>query len=317
MQILTPVLNLTYSNYTPSAGHIERLEALVGRGRVLLAESEQHALDLAPTVEVLLGHRYLSQMLPHAPQLRWIQTTAAGHDQLPFDQIRARGIILTRNTLNSDAIAHHALALTFALTRRLPRAFASQYAGVWSKPWDMLPLPRTALVLGLGAIGMRIARLLKGLGIYVRGTSRQPRVEQREVCDECLSMTNWRDALAVSDILVLALPLNAETQHCIGVNELTMLPAHAVLINVARGGLVDEKALLRALSNAQIGGAALDHIDQPWPPEDPAWRTPNLIITPKVSAYHPAMQSSFETFAEAQVSRYLHNQQLHDQVAWS
>jgi phosphoglycerate dehydrogenase-like enzyme len=308
------IIGLTYSNYTPSAGHIERLKSLVGRDNVVVAASEQHALELAPTLDVLLGHRYLRQMLPLAPKLRWVQTTAGGYDQLPFEQIKARGITLTRNTLNSEAIAHHALALTLALTRRLPYAFAAQQNGLWAKPWDMPPLPRTALVLGLGAIGSHIARLLRGMGLYVRGATRQPRPEQRAICDECLNMAEWRDALAVSDILVLALPLNAETEHCIGADELAMLPAHAVLINVARGGLVDEKALIRALSNAQIGGAALDHLDQPWAPEDPVWHTPNLIVTPKVSAYHPAMQPAFEAFAETQVSRYLHHEQLQHQV---
>jgi phosphoglycerate dehydrogenase-like enzyme len=299
------VIALMYSNFVPSAEHLRRLEELAGSGRVAIATDEESARMHAPSTEIVLGHRYLRQLLPHAPGLRWVQTTAAGVDQLPWQELERRGILLTRNPLNSLAIAHHAVASAWALLRRLPQALQAQAEGRWAAPLAMLPLPRTALVLGLGAIGTQVARLLRGLGLRVRGTARHGTDRQRQDCDEYLTVEEWRNALGDTDILVLALPLDATTRGCIGVRELASLPRHAVLVNVAREGLVDRPALIDALRSNRLGGAALDVLDPVPLPDDPLWTMPNLLITPKVSAYHPEMQAQFETLAEAQVRRYL------------
>jgi phosphoglycerate dehydrogenase-like enzyme len=299
------VITLMYSNFAPSAEHVRRLQKLAGSGRVAVAASEDSALTCAPSTQIVLGHRWLRQLLPHAPGLRWVQTSAAGYDQLPWAELARRGITLTRNPMNSASIANHAVALAWALLRRLPDALRAQYAGRWGAPFAMLPQPRTALVLGLGAIGMQVSRLLRGLGLHVRGTSNSGSAAQREACDEFVDAGRWRDALHDTDILVLALPLNETTRGCIGPRELAALPAHAVLVNIARDGLVDRTALLDALRSGRIGGAGLDALDPIPAADDPLWMTPNLLITPKVSAYHPGMQQEFEAFAELQTRRFL------------
>jgi len=299
------VITLMYSNFAPSADHVRRLKELAGSGRVAVAASEDDALASAPSTQVVLGHRWLRQLLPHAPGLRWVQTTAAGYDQLPWLELARRGIALTRNPMNSASIAHHAVALAWALLRRLPDAVRAQSAGRWAAPFAMLPLPRTALVLGLGAIGMQVARLLRGLGLHVRGASNSGSSAQREACDEFVDAGHWREALRDTDILMLALPLDETTRGCIGARELAALPAHAVLVSIARDGIVDRFALLDALRSGRIGGAGLDALDPIPAADDPLWTTPNLLITPKVSAYHPDMQEKFEAFAELQTRRFL------------
>src|SRR5580765_6232305 len=108
----------------------------------------------------------------------------------------------------------------------------------------MLPLPRTALVLGLGAVGTQVAKLLRGLGLHVRGGDRSPTDARIQACDEFVDADHWRDALANTDILVLAVPRDDSTRHCIGARELGRLPEHAIVINVARAGVVDLTALV-------------------------------------------------------------------------
>ena len=299
------MITVMYSNYAPSADHVRRLEDLAGRGRVAVASNEADALKHAASTQIVLGHRYLRQLLPHAPDLRWVQTTAAGYDQLPWQELGRRGIVLTRNPLNALSIAHHAISLAWALLRRLPMAMQAQTRGVWASPPAMLPLPRAALVLGLGAIGSRAAKLLQGLGLRVRGSGKSLTPSGQQACDEFVDANRWRDALPDTDILILALPLSETTRNCIGERELSLLPRHAIVINVARAGLVDLPALLSALRAGRIGGAALDVLDPVPAPDDPLWTTANLLITPKVAAYHPGMQEEFEAFAEAQTERYL------------
>jgi phosphoglycerate dehydrogenase-like enzyme len=299
------VITLMYSNYVPSAGHVRRLEEIAGDGRVAVALTEADALAHAGSTEIVLGHRYLRQLLPHAPGLRWVQTTAAGFDQLPVRELHQRAITLTRNPQNARSISHHALALAWALLRRLPLAMRAQSTGEWAASFPMLPLPRTALVLGLGAIGAQVAVLLRGTGLYVRGTDKAGTSTQRQACDEFVDAGHWRDALAHTDILVLALPLDESTRQTIGERELARLPRHAIVVNVARAGLVDQPALVAALRTGRIGGAALDVLEPVPAADDPLWTTPNLLITPKVAAYHPGMQADFEAFAEVQTRRFL------------
>lgn len=306
-----------YSNFAPGADHVARLQEMAGAGDVRVVRDEAGAIAAAPLTQVVFGHRWLRQLLPHAPALRWVQTSAGGYDQLPWQELRARGVVLTRNPANSEAIAQHALALAWALQRRLPQAFAAQARGEWASPFAMLAAPRQALVLGLGAIGSEIARLLRGLGVRVRGCARRAGAAHSAACDEFVAAEHWCDALADTDLLVVALPLDATTRGCIGARELAALPAHALVVNVAREAIVERAALVDALRAGRLGGAATDLLDPVPPPDDPLWTTPNLLITPKVAAYHPDLQSRFEAFAEAQLRRWLAGEPLVEAVAWS
>ncbi|MGD9946391.1 MAG: NAD(P)-dependent oxidoreductase [Burkholderiaceae bacterium] len=303
-----------YSNYSPSAAHLHRLRALAGDDAVAEIGDEASALALAPQLEIVLGHRYLRQIMPRAERLRWVQSSAAGVDHLPCPELAERGVLLSRNPVNSDAIAHHVIAMAWALQRRLPAAVDAQRAGRWAAPFVMLPAPRRALVLGLGEIGLRVAALLRGLGVHVRGSSRSGSPTQRAACDEFVDAGRWHAVLPDTDLLVLALPLTRDTRLCIGAAELARLPADAVLINVARAGLVDLAEVIGALQRGQLGGAGLDVLDPVPAADDALWRMPELLITPKVSAYHPRMQADFESFVESQLLRFRSGQPLQSTV---
>lgn len=169
----------------------------------------------------------------------------------------------------------------------------------------MLAPPETAMVLGLGSIGLTVAGLLRGLGLFVRGTSRSGTQAQRLGCDEFVAADCWREYLPQTDILLITLPHNADTHHCIGAAELACLRRGAVLVNVARPKIVDINALQDALFANHLGGAALDGLDPVPAKNDPIWSVPNLLLTPKIAAFHPEMQSAFESFATLQVANYL------------
>lgn len=299
------MITIMYSNYAPSDGHVARLEGLVGQGEVHIARDEISALAHSETTTIILGHRYLRQFLPHAHVLRWVQTTAAGFDHLPTAELAARGILLSRNPMGSTAISNHVVALAWGLLRRLPLAIRAQDLGNWARPSPMPPLPRTAMILGLGSIGQATAALLRGLGLRVLGTGTRGSESQRLACDEFLFPHQWRACLSEIDILVLALPLNEATKNCVGRAELERLPSHAIVINVGRAGTLDQDALVDALRSDRLGGAGLDVLDPIPAPDAHFWHTPNLIITPKAASYHPAMQANFETYAELQVQCFL------------
>jgi phosphoglycerate dehydrogenase-like enzyme len=300
-----------YSNFCPSERHLHVLHQAGGGRSVHVATSEADAVAHAPAADIILGHRYLRQILPHAVRLRWFQSTAAGIDQLPADALAAGQVIVCRNPVNATSISHHAIALAWSVLRRIPRAVSAQARGEWSLPSAMLPLPSRALVLGLGAIGQEICRLLRGMGLQVRGTARRGTAEQRSCCDIYLENGEWRRCLADIDLLFLALPLGRSTRGIIGAAELARLQSHAVIVNVARGPHIDMDALVAALASGSIGGAAVDVLDPVPAPGDPLWDTPNLLITPKVAAYHPGMQSMVERFIEEQMTRFVTGQELH------
>ena len=113
------MITLMYSNFTPSAAHVERLAALAGAARVVVAADEAGALAIAAQTQIVLGHRYLRQLLPHAPALRWVQSSAAGYDQLPWAELAARGIALSRNPMNSQGARRFSSSSRFAISDRI------------------------------------------------------------------------------------------------------------------------------------------------------------------------------------------------------
>ena len=164
---------LMYTPDPPSAAHIRRLESLDPKIQISVASSEGDALEKAATAEVILGHRYLRQVLPHAPHLRWVQSTSGGTDYLPEMALAERNITLTRFTGASTIIAQHARALAWALTRAVPSLVQQQMNGTWNKVLPFLPRPRRALILGTGSIGRALARSLHADGLHVSGVKRR------------------------------------------------------------------------------------------------------------------------------------------------
>lgn len=302
---------LMYSNFSPSLEHQQRLQNLSSQLEVAVADSEKTAIENGPEAEIIIGHRYLRQTLPHTRQLKWVQSTAAGVQHLLSPDILKISPILTRCPIFSDVVALHAVTLALAILRRIPDAVLAQQRGEWAAPFEMLPLPQTAMILGMGSIGQEIAKNLRSLGLTVLGVVRSKSPEIEAACDELLDSTDWQQHLPRADLCFIALPLTKDTRNLFDEAALAALPSHAVLVNVGRGGIVDTEALVRQLQAGQLGGAALDVIEPiPQSPDEPIWKTPRLLITPKVAVYYPGRQKKLEAFVESQVQRYLNGQAL-------
>lgn len=306
-------LLLMYSNGRPSPAHIERLKRLRKDVSVVVADSEDTAIRHAADTDVILGHRYLRQTLPHVRSLKWVQSTAAGPHHLLSSDLRRVNPILTRCTAFSDIVAWHAFTLALAIVRRIPEAVKAQQQGIWDQsPFDMLPFPQTAMIFGVGCIGRELAMILRKNGLTVLGVTRKYSPEADAVCDELFCANNsWREHLHRVDLCLITLPLTKNTNGLFDETIMRALPQHAVLVNVGRGGVVDTDALVRILQEGHLGGVALDVVD-PMPSfsSDPVWTAPRLLITPKVAVFHPGHQNKLEAFIESQVRRYLNGETL-------
>lgn len=222
-----------------------------------------------------------------APRLRWIQLTSAGADHVDPAPLRTRGVTLTTaQGVQARPIAEFVLASILAWAKDVPSLVRRQQSRTWSRDTLLEVTGRTVGILGFGAIGLEVAALVRAVGMRVIAAVRsEPSAEQRARADELLP---WRDLgalLARSDYVVLALPLSDETRGLIGAARLARMPASSVLINVGRGGIVDEDALVRALRAGTIRGASLDvFATEPLPAESPLWGLDNVLVSPHVAA---------------------------------
>lgn len=257
------------------------------------------ALEAAlPEVELLLLGRPPRLDWSGAQRLRLLHVAGAGVDPLfPARGLREQVVITNSRGAMADAVRDHVLALVFAFARDLPRAFAQQAARSW-QTYSREPIRNQRLcVVGLGEIGSRVASAGIALGFRVSGVCRSarpfPGVEPvRDVAE--LSA-----AFAEADYVVLCLPLTSSTRGLCDDALLGALSPRAVLIDVSRGGIVDEGALERRLRAGQLRGAALDvFAEEPLPPNSPLWTCPGLLITP-----HSA--GSIPTYFEAVVALFV------------
>jgi phosphoglycerate dehydrogenase-like enzyme len=225
--------------------------------------------------------------LRDAKQLRWLHTFSAGVDNPWFQGLRARGVRLTTSSgANAVPIAHTVVLYLLALSRDLARWQDAQRRRAW-ETHELVDLQGMTLgIVGLGPIGLEVARLGAALRMRVIGVRRTPAGD--EPC-ETWPMARLDELLAQVDALVLALPLTDDTRHLLDARRLALLKRGAWLVNVGRGGLIDEAALVAALQNGQLGGAGLDVFEvEPLPSESPLWSMPNVIVTPHNAGDSPA-----------------------------
>ncbi len=230
------------------------------------------------------------RLLTRIPGLRWIHTISAGVDHLLFPELRDSDAILTNASgVFNIPIAETVMAYILAVVKRLPEFWARQREHRWEK----LPLRElrglTVGVIGLGDIGTEVARLCRAFGMRVLGLRRRP--APSDIADEVMPPDRLHDLIARSAFVVIAVPLTAETRGMIGRAELAAMKPDAWLINISRGAIVDEEALMEALREGRIGGACLDVFAQePLPPDSPLWDLPNVIITPHNSWSSPHIE---------------------------
>jgi phosphoglycerate dehydrogenase-like enzyme len=242
--------------------------------------------------DVLFATRISADEFAVATRVKWIQSSAVGVGGLLPPELVASPVLVTNaRGVHSDAIAEHAIALMLALRRQLPAAMAGQIERRWlqvalSSP-RVQPLAETrVLVVGLGSIGARVASHAAGLGMHVSGVRRRLDEPAPSGVARVLGPDRILDGLREADVVVLAVPRTEETRALIGRAEFSVMKPTALLINVARGRLVDETALVEALEAGQIAGAGLDAFQQePLPAGHPLWRAPNALITPHTASF--------------------------------
>jgi D-2-hydroxyacid dehydrogenase (NADP+) len=231
-------------------------------------------------------------VFPAARRLRWVQSPAVGVGGLLFPELLASAVVITRaRGIRARSIAEHVLGVTIALARRLPSALRAQAERRWAQA--ELEGPSSGIrtlrgqrmgIVGLGAIGLEVAQIASPFGFRVSGIRRRSQEPPPPDVAEVWPPDRLHDLLAVSDVVVLAAPHTPETRHLIGRPALDRIKRGALLINVARGKLVDDDAVVEALVDGRLGGAALDVFTrEPLASSSPYWQLPNVIITPHSS----------------------------------
>ena len=251
--------------------------------------------------------------LREAKRLRWLHTFSAGVDHPWFQALRKQGIRLTTSSgAHAVPIAQTVALYLLALTRGLPAWFDAQRRCAWERH-PVRDLQGLVLgIVGLGPIGLEVARLGAALRMRVVGVRRRPRGD--EPC-ETWPLARLDELVAQADALVLALPLTDETRHLIDRSRLARMKLGALLVNVGRGALVDEAALAEALAGGRLGGAGLDVFEvEPLPPQSALWSLPNAIVTPHNSGDTPGnLERASEIFLDNLV-RYSRGEPLRNEV---
>ena len=226
-------------------------------------------------------------LIERAPKLRFIQSISAGTDQYGRDALRAAGIRLASGQgVNARAVAEHAMALILAMTRQLHLARDHQGQRHWrpmiseiAKREDELG-GKTLLIVGLGRIGSHLATLARAFGMRVIATKRDPS-KQADAADAVFPQDRLPTLIAEADFVALTCPLTPETEGLINARTLAQMKPSAYLINVARGRVVDEPALIAALSERRIAGAGIDcTVEEPLPASSPLWSIEHVLVTP-------------------------------------
>jgi phosphoglycerate dehydrogenase-like enzyme len=324
----SPNPRLVVSDFEFGSTDRQRLEAALAPGALLLANDTSSLPDTLrahPETDVLCTFRPPSDTLTLAPNLRWLAMPSAGADGAVRAGLLAADrplLITTANGVHTVPITEFVFGALLILIRHWPDILTLQRERTWPdhSRWRRLgsgELDGSTLgVVGLGAIGRQIARIGRAFGMRVVATRRTviPGATDPDA-DVLYPTANLRALLAEADFVILAVPHTPETHHLLGPNELRAMKPSAFLVNIARGTIVDEPALIAALQNGTIAGAALDVFEkEPLPPDSPLWTLPNVLISPHVSGLTTRYSHRFTDLFLDNLTRYRAGQPLRNLV---
>ena len=308
--------------WTIPAGQVDRLRATFPEITFTNALNEKDVRRVLPTADAAFTWTLGADMVADSPKLQWVHSSAVAAGTLPLRQLAARGIVVTNSRgIQSTAIAEHVIGGLLALSRGLPFAIRSQDAGVWAQndmigersPW--LVQGRRMGIIGLGTIGQAVAARASAFGMVVVGVRRRPEQGGGLGVSAVLGPESIDNVIRSSDVLVLAAPWTGATDRLLDAPALASMKRGSVLINVARGQLVDEAALAAALQAGYLAGAVLDvFTEEPLPRTSPFWSLPNVILTPHTSGFRSDHWDAVIDLFAAQLRRFISGQPLLNQV---
>jgi len=268
--------------------------------------------------EILIAWSIRPEQVSAAKKLRWIHSPAAAVNQLMFSEIVDSEIVITNaREVHGPVVAEHVIALIFALAKKIPQSAVLQQKHLWGQQvlWDEQPRIRevsgaTLGMVGLGSIGRSVVKSAKALGMRVIAVREHPE-KGSEGADQVVPPAQIDEVFRQADYIVLAVPVTASTTAIANAERLALMKPDACLINVGRGPLVDEPALIQALVEKKIGGAALDVFPQePLPADSPLWDVPNLLLTPHTAALTDKLWDRHYALFSENLRRYLAAQPL-------
>jgi phosphoglycerate dehydrogenase-like enzyme len=268
--------------------------------------------------DIFVGWSLRPEQVTAARKLRWIHSTATGVHQLMSPELRASDVIVTNaRDVHGPVVAEHALAVIFAMAKRLPWAMHYQAQHHWAQQdmWNERPRPREVtgavlVIVGLGGIGHTLAGHAAAVGMHVIAVREHPE-KGSGPAHEVHGMDDLNAVLPRADYVVIAAPFTPRTQHLVNAGSLSYMRADAYLINVSRGPLVDEAALLAALGERRIAGAALDVFnEEPLPPDSPFWALDNVLVTPHTAAVTEKQWERHYTLLAENLRRFLSGRSL-------
>ncbi len=266
---------------------IPEIKAVERYGLSSVREDEALVSGLDGAWAVIAGSEpYTRGVLAATPQLEAILRWGTGSDAIDIPAATDAGVaVVTTPAVNAEAVADMALALMLACLRRLPALDAAVRSGEWRATGPTRDLACTTVgIVGLGAVGRAVTRRVRAFGCHVLALEPYPDLEF--VKEHEIELTDLDAMLPQVDVLTLHAPLTASSRRLLGARELALLPRHAVVVNTARGELIDQAALAAALSEEQIAAAGLDVFEREPPgPEDPILSAPNTILSGHLSSY--------------------------------
>ena len=261
--------------------HIPAIEAMGHRIEFLQWETDPLPCDAAWVEGVICNSLFLHHPIGEYPNLRYIQLISAGLDRVDLGYVEAHGIELhNARGVYSVPMAEFAVGGVLQLYKQAKTFYENQKARIWEKRRDLPELfGKTVTVLGCGSVGTECAKRFRAFGCRVLGVDLYPR--QDENYDEMQPLSGLDRVLSETDVLVLTVPLTDETRGLIGADRLAEIKPGAVLVNIARGPIVDEPALIDALQSGRLSGAVLDVFEaEPLPADSPLWAMDNVVLTP-------------------------------------
>ena len=309
--------------WTAPAWFSDRLSSDFPQIKVVRITSNDPWAQEISDAEVALTTSIRPEQFLAAKKLRWIHSPSAAVHQFIYPEFVNSEVILTNGRdVHGPVVAEHVIALIFALAKNLPAAVRFQQQHIWGQEiaWGPGHRPRelagaTLGLIGLGSIGRAVAAHAAALGMNVIAARQHPENQTPESVREVLPSSRLDELLARSDYVVLAAPVTQSTQKMIGRPQLATMKPDAYLINVSRGALIDESALIESLRGHKIAGAALDVFEkEPLPPDSPLWDIDNLLITPHTAGMSEKIwERQYLLFSE-NLRRYLSGQPLLAQV---